>query len=129
MELTEFIEKARNGPFKKITWIYLTKKNVFENKEPDASSETLSWVPSKHSGTMAGATGFGNIVNNDRTVLVSYDRRMMGVYKIEGPIRVGQPTILKKIVDLKNRSVKTQPGGASGCYLLKDQLLKLLEEV
>lgn len=129
MELADFIQRVQNTNFKKITWIYLTSKSVHENKKPDPASETVPWLPTKHSGTMAGATGFGDIVRGDRTIVTSFDNKLLGVYKIEGSIRVGQPTVLTRIVDLKNGSVGSKSGSAAGCYLLKDDFLKLLEDV
>ncbi len=129
MELADFIQRVQNTNFKKITWIYLNSKSVAENKAPDLASETLPWVPSKHAGTMAGATGFGDIVRGDRTIVTSFDGKLLGVYKIEGSIRVGETTVLTRIVDLKNASVGKKSGAAAGTYLLKEDFLKLLTDV
>lgn len=128
MELSDFIQRVQNTNFKKITWIYLNSKSV-ENKKPDPNSETVPWLPTKHAGTMAGATGFGDIVRGDRTIVASFDGKLLGVYKIEGSIRVGATTLLTRIVDLKNAAVGAKSGSAAGTYLLKEDFLKLLESV
>ncbi len=127
MELSDFIQRVQNTNFKKITWIYLNSKSVEE--KPDLNSETLPWLPTKHAGTMAGATGFGDIVRGDRTIVTSFDGKLLGVYKIEGSIKVGKTTVLTRIVDLKNAKVGAKSGSAAGSYLLKEDFLKLLEGV
>ena len=78
---------------------------------------------------MAGKTGFGDIVRGDRTIVTSFEGRLLGVYKIEGSIRTGEPTVLTRIVDLKNSKVGSKSGSAAGCYLPKEDFLKLLEDV
>lgn len=110
--------------FKSVSWIYLKTNGDYEN-QVSQTRDNLVWTPTKGSASIAKKTKFGDGVDRSRVILVSLDKKLIGLYDVMTSILPTEKVKLKLYLNLEDKACVIPKGNPSGSYLTKDQLISL----
>ncbi len=120
----QVIDELQKLTFKSVSWIYLKKNGDYENQIATAR-ENLVWTPSKGAAAIAKKTKFGDGVDRSRVILVSLDKKLVGLYDVTTAILPAEKVKLKLYLNLEDKACVLPKGNPAGSYLTKDQLISL----
>ena len=121
------IAELESLEFKKVSWIYLNSTGKYKTKIVD-DGKVIEWTPSRNAAGMAKATELGNIVENDRTILVDFDSKILGLYRVKSPLMQDVVVKLELWREVPSRVVSRPSGSTSGSYLSKRGLIEMLTQ-
>lgn len=110
--------------FKVVSWIYLKANGDYEN-QISKSRDELEWTPSTASAGIAKKTKFGDGVDRSRVILISLDKKLVGLYDVVNSIIAGEKVKLKIYLNLQDIECVIPKGSPAGSYLTKEQLMSL----
>lgn len=120
----QVLSELQKLSFKSVSWIYLKTNGDYEN-QISATRDNLIWIPSKGSASIAKKTKFGDGVDRSRVILVSLDKKLIGLYDVMTSILPTEKVKLKLYLNLEDKTCVIPKGNPAGSYLTKDQLISL----
>lgn len=120
----QVLSELQKLSFKSVSWIYLKKNGDYENQVLESRAD-LIWTPTSAAANIAKKTKFGDGLDRKRVVLISLDKKLLGLYDVMSPILPTEKVKLKIYLDLQNKSCVIPKGSAAGSFLSKEELISL----
>jgi hypothetical protein len=122
--MTEVLNEVQKLSFKQVSWIYLKKSEDY-NEQIAKHRDDLVWTPSKGAASVAKKTKFGDGVDRKRVILISLDKKLVGLYDVESPIIPTEKVKLKLYLNLKDTPCVLPKGNPAGSLITKDELVSI----